>query len=152
MPIPTMQEVARLAGVSIGTVSRVVNNKDKVRPETRARIQALIDQVGYQPSIAAQSLAARKTNNIMLIVPNITDEYYPKLVRCMSHLWRTHGKRLWLGVSDFDPGIEAQYLNRPMKARLTGSLFHRCRLKPMCRASWSLHADRFLSSISMMNA
>ena len=54
--VATMAEIAELAGVSLGTVSRVVNGKDKVHPRTRTRVQALIDQVGYQPSITAQSL------------------------------------------------------------------------------------------------
>lgn len=105
-----MVEIARMAGVSIGTVSRVVNNKDKVHPETRTRIQALIDQVGYRPSAAAQALASRRTNNIMLVVPNITDDYYPKVVQHMSRLCRTRGRRLLLGVSEFDPEIEAEFL------------------------------------------
>lgn len=105
-----MEEIARMAGVSIGTVSRVVNNKDKVHPETRARLQALIDRVGYRPSASAQALASRRTNNVMLVVPNITDDYYPKVVQHMSRLCRARGRRLLLGVSDFDPEIEAEFL------------------------------------------
>jgi DNA-binding LacI/PurR family transcriptional regulator len=110
--VATMAEIAELAGVSLGTVSRVVNGKDKVHPRTRTRIQALIDQVGYQPSITAQSLASRRTNNIMLIIPNITDTYYPIFVRNITHLLREGDKRLWLGVSDSDPDIEAQYIEQ----------------------------------------
>ena len=105
-----MEEIAKMAGVSIGTVSRVVNKKDKVHPDTRQRIQALIDQVGYRPSASAQALASRRTNNVMLVVPNIVDDYYPKVVNCMSRLCRAREKRLLLGVSDFDPEIEAQFL------------------------------------------
>jgi DNA-binding LacI/PurR family transcriptional regulator len=81
----TMDEIAQMAGVSIGTVLRVVNNKDKVHPKTRARIQDLIDRVGYRPSAAAQALASRRTNNIMLVVPNITDDYYPNSCRARLH-------------------------------------------------------------------
>jgi DNA-binding LacI/PurR family transcriptional regulator len=115
-----MEQIAMLAGVSIGTVSRVVNKKDKVHQKTRARIEALIDQVGYQPCVAAQNLASRKTNNIMLIVPRITDMYYPKIVHGICYLCRDHGKRMWLGVSDADPEIEAQYLEQAHEGAVDG--------------------------------
>lgn len=118
----TMEKIARMAGVSIGTVSRVVNKKDKVHPETRARIQALIDRVGYRPSASAQALASRRSNNIMLVVPNVTDDYYPKVVSCLSRLCRARGRRLLLGVSDFDGEIEAEYLAHAHEGVVDGLL------------------------------
>lgn len=62
----TMAQVARKAGVSLPTVSRVLNNRPDVAPETRQRIQAIIDQLGFQPSATARSLDARRTNTIAL--------------------------------------------------------------------------------------
>ncbi|MBT3194387.1 MAG: LacI family DNA-binding transcriptional regulator [Verrucomicrobia bacterium] len=118
--MPTIDEIARLAGVSIGTVSRVINKRDKVRPETRERIQALIDQLGYQPSAAARNLASRRTQSIMLIVPNVTDNYYARLIRRMLQLGREHDQRIWLGVSDGEPDVEARYLSEAHEGNVDG--------------------------------
>ena len=84
--VKTMAEIAKMAGVSIGTVSRVVNNKNKVHPETRARIQTLVDLLNYQPSATARGLALRRTENIMLQVPNIADPYFSDLTKSISRL------------------------------------------------------------------
>jgi DNA-binding LacI/PurR family transcriptional regulator len=108
----TMADIARMAGVSIGTVSRVINNKDKVHPKTRERIQTLIREVGYRPSAVAQSLASRVTSNIMLVVPNVADDYFGKMTQHISDLCHQYNKRVLLGVSNLDPKIEADYLKR----------------------------------------
>ncbi len=66
---PTLEEVAKLAGVSRSTVSRVVNQHPNVRPEVRERVWEVIRQTGYQPHAAARSLATRRTRVIGLIIP-----------------------------------------------------------------------------------
>ncbi len=80
----TLEDVARLAGVSRSTVSRVVNDHPNVKDEVRARVKSVISETGYQPHAAARSLAARRTNIIGLVIPSavhtlFTDPYFPRL-------------------------------------------------------------------------
>lgn len=67
----TIQDVAKQAGVSISTVSRVLNEKDDVAPATYARVRHVIDEMGYASSLAASSMRSRRTNVIGLIMPDV---------------------------------------------------------------------------------
>ncbi len=86
----TLEEIAELAGVSRATVSRVVNHHPNVREEVRQRVQAVIEQTGYQPNQAARSLASKRSNIIGLFTPLVgasdlfIDPYYPKLISGIS--------------------------------------------------------------------
>lgn len=72
MKAPTIKDVAKQAGVGIGTVSRVINNSPQVREETRLKVQAVIDELGYIPNAAARQLPSGKTLTIGIITPFIT--------------------------------------------------------------------------------
>lgn len=90
MPNLTLEEVAKLAGVSSATVSRVINNYPHVRNNVRQRVLEVIEETGYQPNIAARSLASNRTNVIGLVIPNsvsnfFTDPYFPRLTEGISH-------------------------------------------------------------------
>lgn len=85
----TLEEVARLAGVSRATVSRVVNNPASVSPDYRVRVEKVIAETGYQPNLAARSLASRRSGIIGLVIPSVTelvfaDPYYPVLIEGIS--------------------------------------------------------------------
>jgi LacI family transcriptional regulator len=75
----TIHDVAAAAGVSVTTVSRVLNDKDDVAPETSARVREVIRELGYASSLAARSMRSRRTNVIGLIVPDLIQPY-PALV------------------------------------------------------------------------
>jgi len=75
-----IQDIARLAGVSPTTVSRVLNNNYPVKKETREKIEAVIDELGYKPNYIARSLKSRKTSNIGVVVPGITNLFFPTIV------------------------------------------------------------------------
>ncbi|MDV3220549.1 LacI family DNA-binding transcriptional regulator [Intrasporangium sp.] len=86
---PTLEEVARLAGVSRATVSRVINASPKVSPEVRATVEAAISQLKYVPNRAARSLVARATMSIALVVPEdahrfFGDPYFADIVQGIS--------------------------------------------------------------------
>jgi LacI family transcriptional regulator len=71
----TIHDVAQAAGVSVSTVSRVLNDKDDVAPETYEKVQGVIQQMGYTSSLAARSMRSRRTNVIGLIVPDVADSF-----------------------------------------------------------------------------
>jgi LacI family transcriptional regulator len=77
----TMVDVARQAGVSLMTVSRVVNNKEDVSPATRQRILEIIDELGYRPSGIARGLVTQRTGTIGLVVPDIDNPFFSGMVR-----------------------------------------------------------------------
>ena len=71
----TIQDVARTAGVSVSTVSRVLNDKDDVAPETYQKVRDVIEELSYTSSLAARSMRSRRTNVIGLIVPDVADSF-----------------------------------------------------------------------------
>lgn len=76
----TIQEIARLSGVSVSTVSRVLNNSPSVSKEKRKRIQDVIDKYQYTPSVFARGMVNRQTKNIGVILPDISNPYFVSLV------------------------------------------------------------------------
>lgn len=71
----TIRDVAKEAGVSVSTVSRVLNDKDDVAPETYEKVQGIIRELGYTSSLAARSMRSRRTNVIGLVVPDVADSF-----------------------------------------------------------------------------
>jgi LacI family transcriptional regulator len=84
MPV-TIYEVAKKAGVGIGTVSRVLNNSAQISPATRAKVLKVIKQLNFQPHALAQGLARRKNHTIGVIVPFFTGYFYVELLRGIQH-------------------------------------------------------------------
>ena len=72
----TIEDVAREAGVSISTVSRVINNPEKTKPLTRQKVQAVIESLNYRPNPSAQSFRRSRTGILGLLLPNVEDEFY----------------------------------------------------------------------------
>ncbi|MCS7178173.1 MAG: LacI family DNA-binding transcriptional regulator [Anaerolineae bacterium] len=100
---PTLEEVAKLAGVSRSTVSRVINQQPNVRPEVRERVWEVIRQTGYQPHAAARSLATRRTRVIGLVIPQavttlFTDPYFPIFMRGVADACNAHNYHLMLSL------------------------------------------------------
>ena len=90
MPSLTLEEIAKIAGVSTATVSRVINDYPHVRQNVRERVKKVIEETGYQPHTAARSLASNKTNVIGLVIPNsvsnfFTDPYFSRLTEGIAH-------------------------------------------------------------------
>ena len=106
-----MQEIAKMAGVSLGTVSNVLNNTAKVREPTRKRVLEAVQAVGYQPSQLARALRRDTSNMIGMIIPDITNPFFPAVVRGAEDVAFSNGYRLVLCNTDNDHSKELVHLN-----------------------------------------
>ncbi len=76
----TIRDVAAKAGVSHQTVSRVINNSERVSPETRHRVEAAIDALGYKPNVIARLMAKGRTGTLACLAPNLTDYTFASII------------------------------------------------------------------------
>lgn len=88
---PTIRDVARLAGVSHQTVSRVINRSNDVTPDTRDRVEAAILELGYRPSAIARSMARGETRTLACISPNLTDYTFASIIEGAEQEARSQG-------------------------------------------------------------
>ncbi len=111
---PTLEEVARLVGVSRSTVSRVINNRPNVRPETREQVLQAIRQSGYRPHPVARSLVTKCTQIIGMVIPEavttlFTDPFFPLLLRGATETCNAHHYQLLLSLFNDPAGREEMY-------------------------------------------
>lgn len=109
-PRPTIRDVARKAGVSHQTVSRVINGHESVLPETRALVEAAIEQMGYRPSAIARSMARGQTHTLACISPNLTDYTFASVIEGAETEARQHEYFL-LSSSASDPQAFHELVN-----------------------------------------
>lgn len=105
-----MKDIARLARVSLGTVSHVLNNSANVRAPLRERVLKAVQEVGYQPSQLARGLRRDKTNVIGMVIPDITNPFFPAVVRGAEDIAFSNGYRLILCNTDNDHSKELAHL------------------------------------------
>ena len=117
----TIADIAEKAGVSKATVSRVLNNRPEgVGAETRLRIQKILCETGFQPSGLARGLATGKSRTVGLIIPNITNPYFPMLVRGVEDALNQSGYSLLLCNSNGDIVKEKNYVRVLMEKGVDG--------------------------------
>jgi LacI family transcriptional regulator len=122
----TMRHVAMLAGVSIATVSAVVNGTASVRPERKQRVLDAMAALNYFPDAIARGLKTGKTNAIGVVVPDITNAFYPEVIRGVEETARNAGYSVLLCDSNEDPQREAEHLNSLFSRRVDGVLLAGC--------------------------
>ena len=117
----TINDIAKMAGVSKGTVSRVINDKPYgVGDEVREKIKKIIDEVGYKPNQLARSIVTSKSKTIGLIIPDINNPFFPKLVRGIEDFAFSKGYTVFLCNSDEDAKKEEYYLCDFIEKRVDG--------------------------------
>ena len=116
----TMKQVAQLAGVSISTVSHVINNTRVVSSDVRARVQGVIDELRYIPSAVARSLKNDKTNTIGVLVPNSSNPYFAELIRWIEEAAFQRGYNMILCNAHGGARKQAAYLRLLMGKRIDG--------------------------------
>jgi DNA-binding LacI/PurR family transcriptional regulator len=106
-----MKQIAQMAGVSIGTVSHVLNNSAGVREPVRKRVLEAVQAARYQPNQLARGLRRDKTNMIGMIIPDVTNPFFPAVVRGAEDVAFSNGYRLILCNTDNDHSKELVHLN-----------------------------------------
>jgi LacI family transcriptional regulator, galactose operon repressor len=124
----TIYEIARAAGVGIGTVSRVLNNHPNVTPETRERVREVVKRFHYQPHTYAQRLARNQSETISAIIPFFTNYFFVEILRGVQDEIGKLGYDLTLfGVNNLDQ-IESKIGRTLQRGRADGILFFSMRL------------------------
>jgi LacI family transcriptional regulator len=124
-----MADVAREAGVSMMTVSRVVNNKDGVSAATRQRIQAVIDRLGYRPSDIARGLVTKRTGTLGLVVPDVSNPFFSEVARGAEHVAYAEGYNVFLCNTEEDVERELAVLKSLEEKRVDGIVLCSSRLE-----------------------
>src|SRR5262245_36958422 len=119
----TIRDVARAANVSISTVSHVLSGKRPTSGQTRLRVEQVIERLGYRPNRVAQSLVWRRPFALGLIIPDITNPYFPAFALGAEDRVRQRGYTLVLGNSEYDAMRETSYLELVRSQQLAGAIY-----------------------------
>lgn len=98
----SIKQVAEIAGVSIATVSRCMNNPAQVRERTRARVEAAILETGYSPNTIAQSFRRGRTNVIMVVLPSVGDPFFTEVMQGIRSVVAEHGYSIIINETNFN--------------------------------------------------
>jgi LacI family transcriptional regulator len=122
-----MADVARLAGVSLKTASRVFNREPHVTAATADKVHAAAGQLGFRPNVIARELAnGGRSTTVGLIIGDVANPFYARLARGVEKRLRRSGLQLITASSDEDPGLEEQITNEMLERRVRGLLLVTC--------------------------
>ncbi len=116
----TMKRIASELGVSITTVSKVLNNRDDIGHETRARVLAKVAELGYQPNAVARSLTLRRTHTLGIVIPDLMHSFFVEIVSGLESVARPRGFGLLLCSSNEDPAKERDEIEMLRQRQVDG--------------------------------
>jgi LacI family transcriptional regulator len=118
----TIRDVASRAGVAPITVSRVINDSDYVSQETRKRVEAAIEELGYVPNMLGPSLRFKQTMTLALVLTDITNPFWTTVARGVEDVAQANGYSIILCNTDESETKQEQYLNMLLRRRIDGIL------------------------------
>lgn len=118
----TIRDVARLADVSLGTASKVINKKGAVSDKLMQRVQSAMEALDYHPDQIARSLKVRQTQTIGMVIPDVTNPFFTDVIRAVENEGRAHGYLLILCDSNENTVLEQANLNALFSRRVDGVL------------------------------
>ncbi|MGQ9617225.1 MAG: LacI family DNA-binding transcriptional regulator [Spirochaetota bacterium] len=118
----TIKDIARIAGVSQKTVSRVINNEKHVKKDTIKKVSAIVNQYGYEPNFFARSLKTRKSKTIGLIIGDIENPYYARLSKGVMDVAEYADYNVMVCNSKYTVELGERYLNMLIKKGVDGVL------------------------------
>ncbi len=119
----SIKDVARESGVSIATVSRVLNGIDVVNEETKRKVLDAIEKLDYRPNILARSLKTQKSSTIGIIIPDISNPVYPEIVRGAEDVASIYNYNIMLSNTDLDKEREKEAFNMLREKMVDGIIY-----------------------------
>ena len=119
----TIYDVAREAGVSMATVSRVVNNNPNVKPQTRKKVHEAIERLGYRPNAVARGLASKKTTTVGVVIPDISNANFAEVARGIEDIANMYHYNIILTNADKRKEKEIRVVNTLLEKQVDGLLF-----------------------------
>ncbi len=119
----TIQDVAKEAGVSVATISRVLNNSTAVLPETRELVMEAIKKLNYKPNLLARNLRRTEAKIILVLLPNISNTFYARVVKGIEDVANKNGLNVMLCNTDSDVNRERVYLDLLKNKLADGVIF-----------------------------
>lgn len=115
-----IKQIADLAGVSVATVSRVINNSPRVSKNTREKVLEIMEEHHYVPSSIARNLSLKKSTHVAVIVPDITNSFFSEVIQGFSKILYEKGYNLLLMNSDEDVKIQHAHLQSVLEQQVAG--------------------------------
>ncbi|WP_269525469.1 LacI family DNA-binding transcriptional regulator [Coraliomargarita parva] len=131
----SIKDVAREAGVSIATVSRMLANKGYISDDTRQKVQTAVDKLGYRPNRVAQRLREQQSRILALIVSDIQNPFFGQLCRAVENFAQKRGLCVFVCNTDEDSGREQHYLELMAQEQVAGII-----ISPSSKGSQQLEA------------
>ncbi len=119
----TIYDVAGAARVSLATVSRAINNPEKVKPETRERVLKVIEELGYKPNAFARGLASRKSTTIAVVVPDMERASIAEMMNGIADIARVYKYSILLYILESEEASEEDILREIIAAQVDGILY-----------------------------
>jgi DNA-binding LacI/PurR family transcriptional regulator len=114
------RQIAKIAGVSTATVSRVINGSSLVTEETAARVQQVIDDLRFVPDNTATAFRSGSSGTYGLLIPDITNPFFPEFMKSLEALVVEHDRELLIATIDFHQGGMAKSVRRMLTRRVNG--------------------------------
>ncbi len=119
----TIYDVAEKAGVSISTVSRVINNTGRISDKTRRMVLRVMEEMDYHPNVHASALTGKKTNMIGLITPDISNPFFGELAKSIEDSAGVLGFHIIICSTDYQPEKETKYFSMLRQKQADGIIF-----------------------------
>jgi LacI family repressor for deo operon, udp, cdd, tsx, nupC, and nupG len=121
--VANIYDVARRAGVSTATVSRVFSHPDVVTPETRRKVMAVVDRLGFTPNAASKQFRTRRTDKIVVTVPDISNPFFSLILQGIEDAAQREGYSVLVGDTQHDPKREERYAQMLKRKEADGLIF-----------------------------
>lgn len=122
MSAPTISQVAKAAGISVATVSRVINQKGGVTPETTQKVLEAIERLGYQPNVWGRNLRRGESRMVLVMVPNVTNPYYAPIIAGAEDTLNAAGYSIMLCITNMDHARRMHYVDLMRNHRADGAI------------------------------
>ena len=139
---PTIKEVAAAAGLSINTISRVVNGRPNVAPATAKKAMEAITKLGYRPNLVARSLRLGRDNTLGIAVTSITDPFFAEVVSAVEETARGHGFSAIISCTGESDGAEEGIVSGLLNRQVAGIIVRTRRERTRATSLASTRASR----------